>query len=130
MPTATRGATLIVLGALLAQAPLAASRAYEPRESEPAVCYRRWLTTRPTAELLDARSDRRSSRRASRGVASERAELAAGGRDVTGCSCEAADTADAGQQMLRCFKLETENYCLGLGFVDELPTGAQLAATP
>jgi hypothetical protein len=28
--------------------------------------------------------------------------------------------------MLRCFKLDTENYCLGLGFVDKLPTGAQL----
>lgn len=28
--------------------------------------------------------------------------------------------------MLRCFKLDTENYCLGLGFVDRVPTGAQL----
>jgi hypothetical protein len=27
--------------------------------------------------------------------------------------------------MLRCFKLETENYCLGLGFVNQVPTGAQ-----
>jgi hypothetical protein len=27
--------------------------------------------------------------------------------------------------MLRCFKLDTENYCLGLGFVSQVPTGAQ-----
>jgi hypothetical protein len=31
--------------------------------------------------------------------------------------------------MMRCFKLDTENYCLGLGFVDQVPTGAQLRAT-
>ncbi len=28
--------------------------------------------------------------------------------------------------MLRCFKLDDENYCLGLGFVDQVPSGAQL----
>ncbi|WP_371403116.1 C39 family peptidase [Kribbella sp. NBC_00662] len=37
-----------------------------------------------------------------------------------------ADKAEQAESMLRCFKLETENYCLGLGFVDKLPTGAQL----
>ena len=35
MPTAARGATLIILGALLAQAPLTAA-AYQPRDPEPA----------------------------------------------------------------------------------------------
>jgi hypothetical protein len=29
---------------------------------------------------------------------------------------------------MRCFKLEDENYCLGLGFVDTLPTAATISA--
>ncbi|MEV4262976.1 C39 family peptidase [Kribbella sp. NPDC049584] len=37
-----------------------------------------------------------------------------------------ADKTEQAESMLRCFKLDTENYCLGLGFVDKLPTGAQL----
>jgi hypothetical protein len=37
-----------------------------------------------------------------------------------------ADQSEQAKSMLRCFKLETENYCLGLGFVDRVPTGAQL----
>ncbi|WP_238159720.1 C39 family peptidase [Kribbella pratensis] len=37
-----------------------------------------------------------------------------------------ADKTEQTESMLRCFKLDTENYCLGLGFVDKLPTGAQL----
>jgi hypothetical protein len=36
--------------------------------------------------------------------------------------------ADQSKQVMRCFKLETEHYCLGLGFVDQLPSGAQLSA--
>ncbi|NEA30407.1 hypothetical protein G3I17_01790 [Streptomyces sp. SID13031] len=35
--------------------------------------------------------------------------------------------ADQSKQLMRCFRLETENYCLGLGFVDQLPSGAQLS---
>ncbi|MEU8223933.1 C39 family peptidase [Kribbella sp. NPDC048915] len=35
-----------------------------------------------------------------------------------------ADTSAQAASMLRCFKLETENYCLGLGFVDQVPTGS------
>jgi hypothetical protein len=38
-----------------------------------------------------------------------------------------ASAADQATQVLRCFKLEDESYCLGLGFVDQLPTGAQLS---
>ncbi|MFD3400986.1 C39 family peptidase [Kribbella sp. NPDC058693] len=37
-----------------------------------------------------------------------------------------ADKSEQAESILRCFKLDTENYCLGLGFVDKLPTGAQL----
>jgi len=40
----------------------------------------------------------------------------------------AADTAAQAASILRCFKLDEENYCLGLGFVDEVPTNAQLQA--
>jgi hypothetical protein len=41
----------------------------------------------------------------------------------------ATTLAEQSQQVMRCFRLETENYCLGLGFVDKVPTGAQLTAT-
>ncbi|MGW6281565.1 C39 family peptidase [Kribbella sp. NPDC055071] len=41
----------------------------------------------------------------------------------------AADTSAQASSIMRCFKLDEENYCLGLGFVDQLPTGAQLQAT-
>jgi hypothetical protein len=41
----------------------------------------------------------------------------------------ATTLADQSQQVMRCFRLETENYCLGLGFVDKVPTGAQISAT-
>jgi hypothetical protein len=37
-----------------------------------------------------------------------------------------ADTSARASSVLRCFKLEEENYCLGLGFVDQVPTGAQM----
>ncbi|MGW7686172.1 C39 family peptidase [Kribbella sp. NPDC054772] len=36
-----------------------------------------------------------------------------------------ADQSAQAASMLRCFKLDTENYCLGLGFVEQVPTGAQ-----
>ncbi|MFD7159167.1 C39 family peptidase [Kribbella sp. NPDC059898] len=36
-----------------------------------------------------------------------------------------ADVSAQASSMLRCFKLETESYCLGLGFVEQVPTGAQ-----
>jgi hypothetical protein len=36
--------------------------------------------------------------------------------------------AQQANQMMRCFKLDEENYCLGLGFVDKVPDGAQLSA--
>ena len=40
-----------------------------------------------------------------------------------------ADTSAPASSMMRCFKLDEEKYCLGLGFVDQVPTGAQLQAT-
>jgi hypothetical protein len=40
-----------------------------------------------------------------------------------------ADESAQAASMMRCFKLDSENYCLGLGFVDRVPTGAQLRAT-
>ncbi|WP_238163939.1 C39 family peptidase [Kribbella pittospori] len=39
---------------------------------------------------------------------------------------KAADASAQASSIMRCFKLEEENYCLGLGFVDQVPTGAQL----
>ncbi|WP_432937755.1 C39 family peptidase [Kribbella sp. CA-253562] len=40
-----------------------------------------------------------------------------------------ATAAEQSKQVMRCFTLETENYCLGLGFVDKVPSGAQISAT-
>ncbi|MET7280277.1 C39 family peptidase [Kribbella sp. NPDC005582] len=97
MPTAARGATAFVLGALLAQAPLTAF-AYQPRETEPAVV--------PAAESWS--------------------ELRQQVIETSPDELEASDTETQAASVLRCFKLEEEHYCLGLGFVDELPTGAQL----
>jgi hypothetical protein len=37
-----------------------------------------------------------------------------------------AQRAQQGQRVLRCFQLDAENYCLGLGFVDRPPSSAQL----
>jgi hypothetical protein len=37
-----------------------------------------------------------------------------------------AQRTQQGQQVLRCFQLDAENYCLGLGFVDRRPTSTQL----
>ncbi|WP_238163127.1 C39 family peptidase [Kribbella capetownensis] len=39
---------------------------------------------------------------------------------------KAADASAQASSIMRCFNLEEENYCLGLGFVDQVPTGAQL----
>ncbi|MFC0623897.1 C39 family peptidase [Kribbella deserti] len=39
-----------------------------------------------------------------------------------------AGPAERAQQMMRCFKLQDENYCLGLGFVDEVPSDDEIAA--
>ncbi|HWD82355.1 MAG TPA: C39 family peptidase [Kribbella sp.] len=106
MLTAARGATLVLLGALLAQAPLTA-QAYQPRNPE----LRTTSGTTP-AEPTAARSWS--------DVVKEVTETSPG--DV---QLRSADTSAQAASMLRCFKLETENYCLGLGFVDQVPTGAQ-----
>lgn len=118
MPTATRGAAgLILLGALLAQAPLAA--AYEPREplySGPMVSPSTAPipVEPPVAELPVAKSWSEVAQEVIR-TAPDSSML------------RATALADQSKQVMRCFRLETENYCLGLGFVDQLPSGAQLS---
>ncbi len=132
MPTATRGAAgLILLGALLAQAPLAA--AYEPREpsysapvppasGEPTIAPEpdptapddKWPAGEPAPELPVAKSWPEVAQEVIR-TAPDSSLL------------RATSLADQSKQVMRCFKLETENYCLGLGFVDQLPSGAQLS---
>jgi hypothetical protein len=108
MLTAARGATLVLLGALLAQAPLTA-QAYQPRDpqlrAEPAATASPDPTTRPARSWSD--------------VVKQVTETSPG--DVR---LRSADESAQAASMTRCFKLETENYCLGLGFVDQLPTGA------
>ncbi|MER7250551.1 C39 family peptidase [Kribbella sp. NPDC000426] len=128
MLTAARGATLILLGALLAQAPLTA-QAYQPREPEysgpPSI------TASPTVEPTTTATpvptpttsqpvDEPAARSWSE-VVKQVTETSPGDLQV-----RSADKSEQAESMLRCFKLETENYCLGLGFVDKVPTGAQL----
>ena len=119
MRTAARGATLVLLGALLAQAPLTA-QAYQPREPE----FRTGPTgpTTPTPEPT-AEPTSSSGEPAARSwseVVKQVSETSPG--DV---QLRSADTSAQAASMLRCFKLDTENYCLGLGFVQEVPTGPQ-----
>jgi hypothetical protein len=106
MPTAAREATLILLGALLAQAPLTAF-AYEPRESQSAA------SPEPAGQLPTAYTW---------------SELAKQVTDTSPGDVElrSADASTQASSVMRCFRLEEENYCLGLGFVDQVPSGAQV----
>jgi hypothetical protein len=45
-----------------------------------------------------------------------------------GASLRAASAVKQPAPVMRCFKLEDENYCLGLGFVDTIPTAATISA--
>jgi hypothetical protein len=141
MPTATRGAAaLILLGALLAQAPLAA--AYEPNDPgyrsapvvtppDPSTAPTAVPTAVPTSTPSvppdpqpTAVDDKYPP------VAHSWSELA---QQVEQTSPSdpmlRVSTAEQSKQVMRCFRLEEENYCLGLGFVDQIPTGAQISAT-
>ncbi|WP_238335122.1 C39 family peptidase [Kribbella amoyensis] len=136
---------MILLGALLAQAPSAA--AYEPREPSgpyvppaapggPVVPATTPSTapddqagpeTDPTAgptPTVAPEPDPAAlpAARSWSEVAQQVAETSPG--DI---SLRSADVAQQSTQVMRCFKLEDENYCLGLGFVDKVPSGAQLS---
>ncbi|MEI8409958.1 MULTISPECIES: C39 family peptidase [unclassified Kribbella] len=129
MPTAARGATLILLGVLLAQAPLTAA-AYEPRDSTTSSTPTTAVpAATPSAEPIVTPTPTETPSRpvAEPPAARSWSELA---KQVTETSPDnvelrAADTSTQASSVMRCFKLEDENYCLGLGFVDQLPTGAQ-----
>lgn len=154
MPTATRRAAgLILLGALIAQAPLAA--AYAPREPDagvaapttgPSVAPTAVPTTIPTTDptstpTIDPEPDPTAPTApddkwpggepvGEPPAANSWTEVV---QEVIRTAPEssmlrATALADQSKQVMRCFKLETENYCLGLGFVDQLPSGAQLSA--
>lgn len=125
MPTAARGATLILLGALLAQAPLTAA-AYQPRDPEPAgVAPSTEPVLDPTPTTVPSQPvPEQPVARSWSEVVKQVTETSPGDLQV-----RSADTSSQAASMLRCFKLETENYCLGLGFVDQVPAGAQVRAT-
>lgn len=110
MPAATRGAAgIMLLGALLAQAPLAqTATAYQTSSSTVAATIA--APTNPPA----ARSWSDVVRQVS----------ATSPRSAT----LRASAAKQSAPVMRCFKLEAENYCLGLGFVDKMPTAATISA--
>ncbi|GAB3954660.1 hypothetical protein GCM10029976_097390 [Kribbella albertanoniae] len=139
MPTAARGATLIVLGALLAQAPLNAF-AYQPRDPElirpatpvtlaPSTAPTPLPTVVPTPSPTPGPAPATGTAVATPPAAESWSELSQQVVETSPDDLQAADTSTQAASVLRCFKLEEENYCLGLGFVDKLPTGAQLQET-
>ncbi|MEV6283643.1 C39 family peptidase [Kribbella sp. NPDC051770] len=153
MRTATRGAAaLITLGVLLTQAPQA--RAYEfvprdgaapasgPSEVVPPVSDRVEPTdgTTPAGDASPSAEPSTPSTPstppaddatvAEPPVARSWSELAGQVAATSPSNLTLrATAAEQSKQVMRCFKLETENYCLGLGFVDTLPTGAQISST-
>jgi peptidase C39-like protein len=158
MPTATRGAAaLILLGALIAQAPLAV--AYTPGEPDKgAAAPATGPSTAPTAVPTPTATPTPTTGPTGTPTIDPEPDPTAptapddkwpGGEPVgeppaanswtevvqqvirtapDSSMLRATDLADQSKQVMRCFKLETENYCLGLGFVDQLPSGAQLSA--
>ncbi|GAA1577267.1 hypothetical protein GCM10009789_33480 [Kribbella sancticallisti] len=148
MPTATRGAAgLILLGALLAQAPLAA--AYRPSDPETAGRARPQTaapttvsTTAPTTALSTAPSTAPTTAPTETPTIAPEPDPTAPpaahswselvqnviATAPNSSMLRATALADQSKQVMRCFKLEAENYCLGLGFVDHLPTGAEISA--
>lgn len=150
MRTATRGAAaLIVLGALVSQAPLAG--AYEPREpwqrstgaagvvpvvepssatpsSEPTPGPTPGPTSTPTiAPEPDPTAEPPGQQPP---VARSWSELVKQVAETSPSDPMLRTTAvEQSTQVMRCFRLEEEDYCLGLGFVDKIPTGAQISET-
>ncbi|MEU4293270.1 C39 family peptidase [Kribbella sp. NPDC026596] len=139
MPTAARGATLIILGALLAQAPLTAA-AYQPRDPEPSspssIAEPAPVTATPTPTATPTETPtptatatpsqpmpEQPAARSWSDVVKQVTETSPGDLEL-----RSADTSAQASSMMRCFKLDEENYCLGLGFVDQVPTGAQVRA--
>ncbi|GAB2610917.1 C39 family peptidase [Kribbella endophytica] len=152
MRTATRGAAaLITLGVLLSQAPLARAYEFEPRDgaaptSRPSEVM---PTAAPSSEVSDRVEPSDDSTPTEPSIPPTAvpttaddetvAELPAA-RNWSELAGQVAATspsnltlrvtaAEQSKQVMRCFKLETENYCLGLGFVDKLPTGAEISST-
>jgi hypothetical protein len=156
MRTATRGAAaLITLGVLLSQAPPA--RAYEFVPRDPAtgaaptwtpsgvptatpsseVSGRAEPTTAAPTEAPTSASTSASTLPADDSdsvaeppVARSWSELAGQVAATSPSNLTLRETAaEQSKQVMRCFKLETENYCLGLGFVDKIPSGAEISST-
>jgi hypothetical protein len=152
MRTATRGAAaLITLGVLLSQAPLARAYEFVPRDGAVGAAPTWIPTASPSSEVSDraepttAPTEAPTSASTPDGpstppaaddpaaeppVARSWSELAGQVAATSPSNLNLRVTAaEQSKQVMRCFKLETENYCLGLGFVDKLPTGAEISST-
>jgi hypothetical protein len=109
MPTSTWGATgVMLLGALLAQAPL----------TQTATAYQ---TSSPTAAPTIAAPTTLPAAGSWNDVVREVSATAPHSATL------GASAAKQSSSPMRCFKLEDENYCLGLGFVDTMPTAATIS---
>ncbi|GAB3831181.1 hypothetical protein [Kribbella italica] len=157
MRTATRGAAaLITLGVLLSQAPLARAYEFVPRDSAVGAAPTSGPpeAVAPSSEVSDRAEPSDDSTPTDPSIpptavptpavptpaddepATERpaarswSELAGQVAETSPSNLTLRVTAaEQSQQVMRCFKLETENYCLGLGFVDKIPTGAEISST-
>jgi hypothetical protein len=126
MPKATRGAAAcIILSALIAQAPTAQavtnhlSTAPDQGVSPPSM---------PVTVNSGATAANSWAELVQQGLKTSPTRSTA---SATSQPKLAAQQAQQAQQLMRCFQLEKENYCLGLGFVDKRPdpTRIGLAAT-
>ncbi len=151
MRTATRGAAaLITLGVLLSQAPLARAYEFVPRDGAAPTSWptETLPTAAPPSEVSDRVEPSDDSTPAEPSVpptavpptddeptdelpaARSWSELAGQVASTSPSNLTLRETAaEQSKQVMRCFKLETENYCLGLGFVDKIPTGAEISST-
>ena len=115
MPRAPRGAAAcIILGALIVPAPSAHATHHSALKSGQAVSSSVepvLASTAGAARSWDQLVQQVRSTAPTRALATARTTT---------------QRAQQAQQLLRCFQLDAENYCLGLGFVDRRPTAAQL----
>jgi hypothetical protein len=100
MATSTRGAAFLLIGALLA--PLSGQSPSAQAAPAPAADVPAGSWSQVVRQVLES---------------------------APSATAAEASAAQKAQQMMRCFRLEDEHYCLGLGFVDEKPTVDEIVAT-
>lgn len=115
MPKAPRGAlAVIILGALIIHTPTAlATTTFAASKPGP--------SSNPQTSTIRTTGAQTWADVARQVRSSASTEAPTAGRST-------AHRTQQAKQAMRCFQLEQENYCLGLGFVDKAPNAARIAA--